>query len=64
MTDQTELSEEFEAHRARLLAIATRVLGSPADAQDVVQEAWLRLARQDPGSIENLGGWLTTVVGS
>lgn len=63
MTDQKDLSEEFEAHRARLLAIATRVLGSPADAQDVVQEAWLRLARQESGSIENLGGWLTTVVG-
>jgi RNA polymerase sigma-70 factor (ECF subfamily) len=63
MTEHGALAEEFEAHRPRLLAIATRVLGNPVDAQDVVQDAWLRLARQEPGSIENLGGWLTTVVG-
>ncbi|GAA4894793.1 RNA polymerase sigma-70 factor (ECF subfamily) [Stackebrandtia albiflava] len=53
----------FEAHRARLTAVARRVLGSRADAEDVVQEAWLRLSRQDAGEIDNLGGWLTTVVG-
>lgn len=63
MTEDGTLAEEFEAHRARLLAIATRVLGNSADAQDVVQEAWLRLARQEPGSIDDLGAWLTTVVG-
>ncbi|KDN16118.1 sigma-70 family RNA polymerase sigma factor, partial [Amycolatopsis rifamycinica] len=57
------LTETFEAQRDRLRAVAHRVLGSHADAEDVVQEAWLRLSRQDPASIENLEGWLTTVVG-
>ncbi|OEJ28701.1 RNA polymerase subunit sigma-70 [Streptomyces agglomeratus] len=57
------VSEAFESHRDRLRAIAYRVLGSHADAEDVVQEAWLRLSRQDSGTIDNLGGWLTTVVG-
>ncbi|WP_069161429.1 sigma-70 family RNA polymerase sigma factor [Nocardia altamirensis] len=56
-------TEAFEAQRARLHAVAYRVLGSHADAEDVVQEAWLRLARQDPATIANLSGWLTTVVG-
>ncbi|MFG2126133.1 sigma factor [Streptomyces sp. NPDC048710] len=50
--------------RDRLRAVAQRVLGSHADAEDVVQEAWLRLSRQDTGTIDNLGGWLTTGVGS
>ena len=59
MTAHGALAEEFETHRPRLLAIATRVLGNTADARDVVQDAWLRLARQEPGSIESLGGWLT-----
>ena len=63
MTAQTALAGEFQAHRERLLAIATRVLGNRIDAEDVLQEAWLRLARQEPGSVENLAGWLTTVVG-
>ncbi|CAM2978363.1 sigma-70 family RNA polymerase sigma factor [Saccharomonospora xinjiangensis] len=63
MTTQKALAEEFEGNRQRLLAMATRVLGSSSDAQDVVQEAWLRLVRQEPGSIENLAGWLTTTVG-
>ncbi|MCQ4200036.1 sigma-70 family RNA polymerase sigma factor [Streptomyces coelicoflavus] len=53
----------FEAHRARLTAVAYRVLGSHADADDAVQETWLRLSRQDANAIDNLGGWLTTVVG-
>ncbi|WIX85946.1 sigma-70 family RNA polymerase sigma factor [Amycolatopsis sp. DG1A-15b] len=57
------LAETFEAQRDRLRAVAHRVLGSHADAEDVVQEAWLRLSRQDAASIENLDGWLTTVVG-
>ncbi|NUW30329.1 sigma-70 family RNA polymerase sigma factor [Nonomuraea sp. SMC257] len=66
MTDTSRtdlLAEAFEAHRERLSAVAYRVLGSHADAEDVVQEAWMRLARQDATIIENLAGWLTTVVG-
>ncbi|MFD6438043.1 sigma-70 family RNA polymerase sigma factor [Streptomyces venezuelae] len=57
------VTEAFEAQRDRLRAVAYRVLGSHADAEDVVQEAWLRLVRQDPATIGNLAGWLTTVVG-
>ncbi|MFK4065531.1 sigma-70 family RNA polymerase sigma factor [Streptomyces sp. NPDC029674] len=57
------IAAAFEAHRDRLRAVAHRVLGSHADAEDVVQEAWLRLSRQDAETIDNLGGWLTTVVG-
>lgn len=63
MAAASTVAEEFQAHRERLLAIATRVLGNRADAEDVVQEAWVRLSRQPAGSVENLGGWLTTVVG-
>jgi RNA polymerase sigma factor (sigma-70 family) len=66
MTDTSRtdlLAEAFEAQRDRLSAVAYRVLGSHADAEDVVQEAWMRLARQDATTIENLAGWLTTVVG-
>ena len=63
MTPEAELAATFELHRERLLAIATRVLGSRFDAEDVVQEAWVRLARQDAARIENLAAWLTTVVG-
>ena len=59
--DQT--AEAFEAQRARLRAVAYRMLGSHADAEDVVQEAWLRLSHQDTTTIHNLAGWLTTVVG-
>jgi RNA polymerase sigma factor (sigma-70 family) len=57
------MAEAFEAQRDRLRAVAYRVLGSHADAEDVVQEAWMRLVRQDEASIANLAGWLTTVVG-
>ncbi len=56
------LAERFEEHRRRLRAVAYRMLGSLAEADDAVQEAWLRLSRQDAGSIQNLGAWLTTVV--
>lgn len=57
------MSEAFESQRDRLRAVAHRMLGSHADAEDVVQEAWLRLSRQDSTTIHNLAGWLTTVVG-
>ncbi|MGY0068646.1 sigma-70 family RNA polymerase sigma factor [Streptomyces sp. QTS137] len=57
------VAEAFEAQRDRLRAVAHRMLGSHADAEDVVQEAWLRLSRQDAATIHNLAGWLTTVVG-
>src|SRR5579862_8089066 len=56
------LAERFEAHRPRLRAVAYQTLGSASEAEDAVQETWLRLSRTDPGRIENLGGWLTTVV--
>jgi RNA polymerase sigma-70 factor (ECF subfamily) len=57
------VADAFESQRDRLRAVAYRMLGSHADAEDVVQEAWLRLSRQDPAAIDNLAGWLTTVVG-
>ncbi|WP_219467381.1 sigma-70 family RNA polymerase sigma factor [Nonomuraea rhizosphaerae] len=57
------VAETFEAERDRLRAVAYRMLGSHADAEDVVQEAWLRLSRQDAATIHNFAGWLTTVVG-
>jgi RNA polymerase sigma-70 factor, ECF subfamily len=55
-------TEEFERHRGHLRAVAYRMLGSLSDADDVVQEAWLRLSRADAGAVENMRGWLTTVV--
>ncbi|CAO5162211.1 RNA polymerase sigma-70 factor, ECF subfamily [Frankia sp. AiPs1] len=62
MEEAEWLAERFEEHRDRLRAVAYRMLGSLAEADDAVQEAWLRLDRPDAGEIENLGGWLTTVV--
>jgi RNA polymerase sigma factor (sigma-70 family) len=59
---QEFLAEEFEAHRSHLRAVAHRMLGSTAEADDAVQEAWFRLARTDTRGVENMGGWLTTVV--
>jgi RNA polymerase sigma-70 factor (ECF subfamily) len=56
------LARRFEDHRPHLRAVAYRVLGSPTEADDAVQEAWLRLSRTDTGDVANLGGWLTTVV--
>src|SRR5687768_14508330 len=62
VTENVELAQEFERHSARLHAIAHRMLGVRAEADDAVQETWLRLSRTDAATIENLGGWLTTVV--
>ncbi|MBB3310177.1 RNA polymerase sigma-70 factor (ECF subfamily) [Rhizobium sp. BK196] len=62
MDEKQWLAEEFEANRGHLRAVAFRMLGSRAEAEDAVQEAWLRLTRSDRGSVDNLGGWLTTVV--
>ena len=62
MDELDVLAERFESHRPRLRAVAYRTLGSAGEADDAVQETWLRLSRSDPGRIENLGGWLTTVV--
>jgi RNA polymerase sigma-70 factor (ECF subfamily) len=62
MDDNEWLAERFEEHRTHLRAVAYRMLGSVSEADDAVQEAWLRLSRSDADAIENLGGWLTTVV--
>jgi RNA polymerase sigma factor (sigma-70 family) len=60
--ERDNLAEQFEDHRTHLRAVAYRMLGSVSEADDAVQEAWLRLSRSDRSEIENLGGWLTTVV--
>jgi RNA polymerase sigma factor (sigma-70 family) len=62
MDERKWLAEQFEAHRTHLRAVAYRMLGSFTEADDAVQEAWLRLSRTDASQVENLGGWLTTVV--
>ena len=62
MTDRTWLAERFESERPRLRAVAYRMLGSTAEAEDAVQDAWLRLSRSDTAAIDNLAAWLTTVV--
>src|SRR6266478_3001408 len=62
MNENQLLAERFEAHRTNLKAVAYRMLGSLSEADDAVQEAWLRLSRSDTSEVENLGGWLTTVV--
>jgi len=62
MDEREWLAERFEEHRTHLRAVAYRMLGSLSEADDAVQEAWLRLSRTDADEIENLGGWLTTVV--
>ncbi|HEY8481493.1 MAG TPA: sigma-70 family RNA polymerase sigma factor, partial [Spirillospora sp.] len=63
MDERDFLAERFEAHRAQLKAVAYRMLGSLSEADDAVQEAWLRLSRNGDDGIDNLGAWLTTVVG-
>ena len=62
MGEQEWLAQQFEEYRPHLRAVAYRMLGSLSEAEDAVQDAWLRLSRADAGEIENLGGWLTTVV--
>src|SRR4249919_1199274 len=62
MSEHDWLAERFEENRPHLRAVAYRMLGSAAEADDAVQEAWLRLDRSGSAGVENLGGWLTTVV--
>ncbi len=62
MPDQQYLADRFEENRTRLRAVAYRMLGTVGEAEDAVQESWLRLSRSDAAQIENLSGWLTTVV--
>jgi DNA-directed RNA polymerase specialized sigma24 family protein len=61
--ERDQLARRFEADRSRLRAVAYRMLGSFSEAEDAVQEAWLRLERSDVAAIDNISGWLTTVVG-
>ncbi|UJW28523.1 sigma-70 family RNA polymerase sigma factor [Saccharothrix sp. AJ9571] len=61
MVEQEWLSERFAEHQGRLHAVAHRMLGSPGEAEDAVQEAWLRVSRAGTGQVENLAGWLTTI---
>ncbi|HEY2771766.1 MAG TPA: RNA polymerase sigma factor SigJ [Solirubrobacteraceae bacterium] len=62
MDDQQWLADRFEEHRTRLRAVAYRMLGSLSEADDAVQDAWLRVSRADTSEVENLGAWLTTIV--
>ena len=62
MNEREYLAARFEEHRTHLRAVAYRMLGSLIEVDDAVQEAWLRLSRADSAEIDNLGGWLTTVV--
>jgi RNA polymerase sigma-70 factor (ECF subfamily) len=62
MTDEQWLAERFEEHRSRLRAVAYRMLGSLSEADDAVQDAWIRVSRADADEVENLGAWLTTIV--
>src|ERR687891_942962 len=63
VNERDYLADRFEANRSHLRAVAYRMLGSVSEADDAVQEAWLRLSRSDADEIENLDAWLTTVVG-
>ena len=63
MREEKVLAERFEAERVRLRSVAYRMLGTIAEAEDAVQEAWFKLSRSDVSEVKNLGAWLTTVVG-
>ena len=63
MDEREWLTERFEQHRSHLRAVAYRMLGSVSEADDALQEAWLRIRGQDPARVENMQAWLTTVVG-
>src|SRR5713101_7575660 len=62
MDEKDWMAERFEEHRARLRAVAYRMLGSLEEADDAVQDSWLRFSRSGASEVENLGGWLTTIV--
>ena len=62
MDEQQWLAERFEEHRTRLRAVAYRMLGSLSEADDAVQDAWLRVSRAETREVENLAAWLTTIV--
>src|SRR4051812_18810732 len=62
MQDDEFLAQQFEAHRRHLRAVAYRMLGSSTEADDALQEAWIRTARAGADDVENMGGWLTTIV--
>src|SRR5919204_6956959 len=62
MNESEWLAERFEEHRSHLRAVAYRMLGSLAEADEALQDSWIRLSRSDASRVENLGGWLTTVV--
>src|ERR1700690_832827 len=62
MDERAWLADRFETHRAHLRAVAYRMLGSLTEADDAVQDAWLRVSRSPEQEVENLGGWLTTIV--
>ena len=63
MDEREWLTERFEQHRPHLRAVAYRMLGSVGESDDALQEAWLRIRDQDPGTVEDMRAWLTTVVG-